>query len=178
MNLFRLLENLLDWAKLQRGLTTLDPVNLSLSEAVESNLDMLAEPARKKEIRISTDVPEDMQVHADERMLNGILRNLLTNAVKFTPQGGEISVEARHLGRQWIETSVRDSGIGISPEMCERLFRIDVSTGRPGTEGEPSSGLGLILCKEYVERNGGKIRVESTPGKGSAFYFTLPVAHA
>jgi PAS domain S-box-containing protein len=174
VNLFRLLENLLDWAKLQRGMISVNPVSISVLSAVESNLDMVRDHARKKNIDVSTDVPEDMQVYADERMVDGILRNLITNAVKFTQPGGKIAVAAKHQDRTHIVISVRDTGIGISRKMCDNLFRLDVSSGRPGTEGEVSTGLGLILCKEFVERNGGTISVKSKPGKGSVFSFTLP----
>lgn len=174
VNLFRLLENLLDWAKLQRGMTTVNPVSLQLSEAVQSNLDMVSEQARKKNIGITMDVPDQMKVYADERMVDGILRNLLTNALKFTGPGGKIAITARPHDRTHVLISFRDTGIGMDREMLEGLFRIDVNTGRTGIEGEASSGLGLILCKEFVERNGGRIWVESKPGEGSEFSFTLP----
>jgi PAS domain S-box-containing protein len=174
LNLFRLLENLLDWARLQRGMVAVRPVHVSMADAVANNLDLVKEPARKKEIGISFDIPENVLVYADERMVDGILRNLLTNAVKFTPRGGTVTVTAKQVMGTRVEVCVKDTGIGMSQKMAGELFRIDVGTGRPGTEGEPSSGLGLILCKEFAERNGGHIRVESEPGRGTAFTVTLP----
>ena len=173
-NLFRLLENLLEWSRLQRGLITANPELFPLMPNVKSSMDSVKDAATKKGIEISTDMPADLVVFADERMLDGILRNLSTNAVKFTLKGGKIIIAANPIPDGDIEISVTDTGIGMTKEMAENIFRLDVNTSRKGTDGEPSTGLGLIICKEFVEKQGGKLWVESEVGKGSTFYFTLP----
>ncbi len=98
----------------------------------------------------------------------------MSNAVKFTPKGGKIKVSAKATNHNNVEISIEDTGIGMSSKMIDDLFRLDVQTNRKGTEGEPSSGLGLILCKDFIEKHGGKIWVESEEGKGSIFLFTIP----
>ena len=111
---------------------------------------------------------------ADLNMLQSTLRNLFTNAIKFTKNGGRVEFKVRPGHNNSIKFSIKDSGIGMSPEMIANLFRIDQNTSRPGTNGEASNGLGLILCKEFVEKHGGKIWVESEVGIGSSFCFTIP----
>jgi signal transduction histidine kinase len=106
-------------------------------------------------------------------MLHSIIRNLASNAVKFTPKGGKVSISAKTEKTGLIEILFQDTGIGMSREIMDNLFRLEVNTGRKGTEGEPSSGLGLLLCKEFIEKNGGDLQVKSEEGKGSFFYFTL-----
>jgi len=175
-NLFHLLENLLEWSRLQRGLTTAHPESFPLMPNVKSSLDSVRDAASKKGIEIRTDIPADLVVFADERMLDSILRNLSTNAVKFTPKGGKVTISAKTISEKSVEISIKDTGIGISKESIDNLFNLDSSTNRKGTDGEPSSGLGLILCKEFVEKNGGTLWVESDEGKGSTFYFTVPKA--
>ena len=113
-------------------------------------------------------------VIADKNMFASIVRNLVSNAVKFTPIGGNIAVSAKSLQGSFVEISIQDTGIGMNEEILEKLFVFNQSTGRSGTEGESSTGLGLVLCKDFVEKNGGKIWVESEEGKGSTFFFTLP----
>ena len=173
-NLNRLLENLLEWSKLQRGLTTAHPKSFLLLPNVKSGLDSVRDSAHKKGIEISTDIPDNLIVYADERMLDGTLRNLLTNAVKFTQKGGKVEIAAKPIPDGWVEISVSDTGIGMSKEMIDRLFQLDSQSNRKGTEKEPSTGLGLIICKEFIEKHGGKLWVESEEGKGSTFYFSLP----
>ncbi|MCX6242048.1 MAG: PAS domain-containing sensor histidine kinase [Bacteroidetes bacterium] len=173
-NLYRLLENLLEWSRLQRGLTTLDTTSFLLLPNVSSSLDLVRESAHKKEIEININIPENLVVYADEKMLDSILRNLSSNAIKFTPKGGRITITAKDSHEGWIEISMKDTGIGMTKEMIDTLFKMDVNTNRKGTEGEPSTGLGLILCKEFVEKQGGRLWVESEVEKGSTFYFTLP----
>ena len=126
-------------------------------------------------IRIACNIPEDLRVSADAQMFKSLISNLVFNAVKYTPKGGSISIEAKPIPDGWVEISIKDSGIGMNKSIIDNLFRLDIQTNRRGTEGEPSSGLGLILCKDFVEKHGGKIWVESEEGKGSTFYFTLPV---
>lgn len=106
-------------------------------------------------------------------MFDGILRNLVSNAIKFTVEGGRVNVEALISSSNEVEIKVKDSGIGMSPELKNKLFHISEKTNRQGTAGEPSTGLGLLLCREFVEKHDGKIWVESEVGKGSSFSFTL-----
>ena len=132
------------------------------------------ETATKKGVDIGFNVPEDMFVFADENMLKSTIRNLATNAVKFTEKGGRIILTAKSVYGNFVEISFKDTGIGMNKDILDKLFRLDAHISRPGTEGEPSSGLGLILCKDFIDKQGGKIWVESEPGKGSVFYFTIP----
>jgi signal transduction histidine kinase len=131
--------------------------------------------ANKKGIMVDIEIPGEITVFADENMLGSIVRNLTTNAVKYTEKGGNVSIAAKTVSGNSVEISVRDTGIGMSSTMVEDLFRLDVQTNRKGTDGEPSTGLGLLLCKDFIEKHGGKIWVESEEGKGSTFRFTLPV---
>ena len=171
--LYALLGNLLDWSRLQQGLIPYNPEPIILLPKVLAETALVIESANKKEIEINYEIPEDITVFADENMLGGILRNLTSNAVKFTLKGGKVIISAKSLDHT-VECSVRDTGIGMNQEMKENLFNIDMDTSRNGTEKEPSTGLGLILCKEFVGKHGGKLWVESEEGKGSTFYFTLP----
>lgn len=173
-NLYRLLENLLEWSRMQRGLIIVKPSSLLLKPAVSASLELVTESANNKKIEVSMNIDEDLVVLTDEKMLDGILRNLCTNAVKFTPQGGRIEVSAKSLDDGFIEISVKDTGIGMPQYMIDSLFKMDANTSRKGTDGEPSTGLGLILCKEFVEKQGGRLWVESEEEKGSTFCFTVP----
>lgn len=173
-NLSQLLENLLEWAQMQKGSISYTPKELSLSVTVSENIEQINQRALQKGITIRSEVPENQKVLADERMINTILRNLLSNAVKFTRKDGKITVKSKTISNDMIEISVHDSGVGISDNNVEKLFKIDEKVSIKGTEGEPSTGLGLLLCKEFVEKHGGKIWVESELGKGSTFSFSLP----
>ncbi len=173
-NLFRLLENLLEWSRLQRDITPFEPESFLLMCMMTESMRPVMDSANKKEIEISYEIPGDLEVFADENMLASTLRNLTSNAVKYTPKGGKVTITAKLVPGHSVEISVRDTGIGMTPEMVDDLFRLDVQTNRKGTDGEPSSGLGLLLCKDFVEKHGGKIWVESEEGKGSTFCFTLP----
>jgi len=172
--LFNLLENLLEWSLLQRGLMRFNPESFILLNGVVPAIELVREAADKKGIKIGHDVPKDLRVTADVKMFDGVMRNLVFNAVKFTPRGGNVIIAATEVPGHSVEISVMDTGIGMSPQMVDDLFRLDVQTNRQGTEGEPSSGLGLILCKDFVEKHGGKIWVKSEEGKGSIFYFNIP----
>lgn len=173
-NLFRLLENLLHWARFEQGLMSFEPKVVDLLSVVNESMGMTMELARKKEIEIECFVPDSIKVIADLNMLQTIIRNLISNAVKFTRRGGLITIAARNAGKQSVEITIQDTGIGMSESMLENLFLVDVKTNRKGTEGELSTGLGLILCKEFVEKHGGEIRVQSKEGAGSVFYVTFP----
>ena len=174
-NLFRLLENLLQWARMQQGLTTLYLEVLPLFTTASDSVEMILDSAKVKEISITYDIDKDLKIFADKNSFQTIMRNLVSNAIKFTNKGGNISISAIPNAEGLIQISIKDTGIGISPEMVGDLFRIDVKTGRRGTDGESSTGLGLLLCKEFVEKHGGKIWVESEEGKGSNFCFTMPI---
>ncbi|MBV5349220.1 PAS domain S-box protein [bacterium] len=175
LNLYGLLNNLLEWSQIQKGSIYFDPISIRLRSTVDENLTMALETAKSKGIELVCDIPENIKVFADIHFLQTILRNLLSNAMKFTPPGGEISLSAKSGDNNNIVISIHDTGIGMNQKMLDNLFRIDVKTTRMGINGEASSGLGLLLCKEFVVKQGGKIWVESEVGQGSTFYFTLPV---
>ncbi|MEI7811039.1 MAG: HAMP domain-containing sensor histidine kinase [Ignavibacteria bacterium] len=170
--LFKLLNNLLEWARMQRGMVSFNPQEIVLAEIVFHNISLIVKRGKQKGIEI---IPENHIVFADEAMLDSILRNLLSNAVKFTECGGKVIVKARESeDNKMVEISVADNGIGMPENLFSKLFKIDEKVGREGTDGESSTGLGLLLCKEFVEKHGGNIWVESLDRKGSTFYFTLP----
>jgi len=173
-NLYHLLENLLEWSQIQQGAFPFNPEAIQLGIVVRSSIDMIYETAKSKDIEIATDIADGLLVFVDINMVQTVIRNLVFNAVKFTPKGGKVTLLAKVATGNNIEISIQDNGIGMGRNIIENLFRIDVHTNRKGTEGEPSTGLGLLLCKEFTEKNGGKIRVESEVGIGSTFYFTLP----
>jgi len=173
-SLYRLLENLLNWARVQQGSIPFKPEHIRLLSILNESLELIKESATNKEIEIIYDIPAQLFVFGDNNVLQMILRNHISNAIKFTPRGGKIMVFAKSTEDNGVEISVKDSGIGMSPAMLESLFRLDAHNNRTGTDGEPSTGLGLVLCKEYIEKHGGQIRVESEVGKGSTFTFTIP----
>jgi len=171
---FELLENLLLWSRTQSGRLEFQPEVIDLQNKVEENIRLLEMQAQKKNIQLFSTINHHPGIVADNNMLDTILRNLLTNAIKFTPHGGRISVSDTHKGDH-IAISITDTGIGIAAENLENIFKIDNKTSTLGTDREKGSGIGLILCKEFIEKHGGNIRVESEPGKGSRFTFTLPL---
>ncbi|HET6556638.1 MAG TPA: CHASE domain-containing protein [Prolixibacteraceae bacterium] len=173
-NLYRLLENLLQWSQIQNDTIAFNPEAVALRRSVDESIEISREAANLKDIEMVAIVPAHLQVMADPNMLHTIVRNLLSNAIKFTHRGGKVSVVASTTGNDTVQISVKDTGIGISPTMIGNLFRLDVKTNRQGTEGESTSGLGLVLCKEFIEKHGGRIWVDSVVGEGSTFHFTLP----
>lgn len=175
-NTFNLLENLLEWSQMDRGVTDFKIQKLDLAYIVLDCIHILSESARKKTIELIVDVPNGEEVHADKNMLQTVIRNLLSNAIKFTPKGGNVTISAKVTEGNKTVISVKDTGIGMTDEISKNLFRINANTKRPGTEGELSTGLGLLLCKEFVEKQGGEIGAESIPGQGSVFSFTVPFA--
>ena len=174
-NLFSLLGNLLEWSRMQRGLMGVLPSSFLLMPKISESMLLVKDAADTKEILISYAVPEDLKVFTDGNMLGGILRNLVTNAVKFTSKGGIILISAKSIPGNLVEISVRDTGIGMSKGLIDDLFRLDVNTCRKGTDGEYSTGLGLMICKDFIEKNGGEFFIESEEGKGSDFKFTIPM---
>lgn len=174
-NLENLLENLLEWSSMEQGLIPFTPIKNNLHQITEECISILQAAAAKKEIQIQDKLADDTIVFADNYMLHAIIRNILSNAVKFTPKGGIISIQSKKDSKNTI-LSITDSGIGMNAKMIENIFKLDVKTNRKGTENELSSGLGLILCKEFVEKHGGKIWVESEENKGTTFYCSFPFA--
>ena len=173
LNYYRLLENLLDWVRIQRKVFDFHPVDFRLKSLLDECVEIVEESADKKEIKIVVVADENLVLHADKIILSTIVRNLLYNAIKFTPRGGMITIAVKTDQEGNPAISVADSGIGMTPEIIENLFEKDADTGRTGTEGEPSTGLGLLLCKDLVEMHNGIIHVESEVGKGSIFTFTI-----
>jgi signal transduction histidine kinase len=173
-NLFGLLENLLEWSSLQRGVIGFKPVKFALKPRLTEILHLVIESANGKGIKIEINMPDEIQVFADMKMFESTIRNLVSNAIKFSFKGGTVTLTARSLVDGTLEFSVQDTGIGMSQEILDELFQLHFDTNRVGTDGEPSSGLGLILCKDFIEKHGGQIWVESEESKGSRFCFTIP----
>ena len=173
-NLFSLLNNLLEWAQMQKGSMSFQPKEHSLSDLIAGNVQSLKCRSNQKEVAIINKVVGFYQVYVDEEMINSVLLNLLSNAVKFTRRGGTVTIAVKKTENQMVEISVIDTGVGIQKSLISKLFKIGEKTGKKGTDGELSTGLGLLLCKEFIEKNGGRIWVESEEGVGSTFYFTLP----
>ena len=172
-NIYSLLENLLEWSRLRRGGMDFVPVKLNLKKIIGESIAVLSESASKKGIEIEATIPDKLEILADNHMFESVIRNLISNAIKFTTQGGKVKVTAHSKEDHSTEIKISDSGIGISPGLISRLFQINEKTSRPGTDGEPSTGLGLLLCKEFIEKHGGKIWVESEVGLGSTFSFSI-----
>lgn len=172
-NTFNLLENLLQWSLLQTGRTILRAKNGNIADLINENIELLRGNAIQKKIELKWVNPMDCFAYFDQNMITTVIRNLITNAIKFTPENGRILVEVETLHDSY-RVSVRDNGVGISPDDLAKLFRIDTNPSTIGTLQERGTGLGLILCKEFVEKNGGEIAVDSELGKGSTFYFTVP----
>ena len=172
-NIYSLLENLLEWSRLRRGVMDFIPEKINLKKKIEECVAVLSESARKKGIEILISIPEVIDVLADSLMFDTVIRNLISNAIKFTPVGGKVTLTAGYIEDHIVEIKISDSGIGMTPELKDKLFLLNEKTSRKGTEGEPSTGLGLLLCKEFIEKHNGKIRVESEVGKGSTFSFTI-----
>jgi two-component system sensor histidine kinase/response regulator len=172
---YNLLHNLLDWSRSQSSQIAFKPATLSLIEIVADNIELLSSNAKAKNITLFSTISSNLTVFADKNMLDTVIRNLLSNAIKFTPINGKVEIALENNNTETeIEVSISDTGVGINPQDIEKLFRIDISHTTIGTGAEKGTGLGLILCKEFVEKNGGTIRVESEIGKGSRFYICLP----
>ncbi len=172
-NLYKLLENLLEWSRIQRGVTQFNPEYVELDFLVKQNFEIVKEFANQKEIALERNIPDKCEVFCDVPMINTVLRNLISNSIKFTPRKGTVTISATQNDTETI-ISISDTGIGMNQELMSKLFKIDEKVSRNGTEGEQSTGLGLLLCKEFVEKHNGKIWVESEEGKGSSFIFSLP----
>jgi len=170
---FNLLENLLNWARAEQGSITFIPRKLRLIDVCNDILETLSITAKKKSIFLNCRVEDNLNVFADGEMLKTIIRNLVSNAIKFTNKGGAVSIIADQ-SKENVTIRVSDNGIGIPGNDLPKLFDISEKISTAGTSGETGTGLGLLLCKEFVEKHGGKIWAESEEGKGSEFIFRLP----
>jgi len=170
-----LLENLLLWAKSQRGEMSFNPENLSLNTIINRNLQLFRSIADFKEITLHVELGNNYEVFADKNMLLSVVRNLISNAIKYTPKGGSIYITTEEESG-FYKTSVRDTGIGFNKATAQKILNSKSFYSTAGTANEVGSGLGLLLSKEFVERNGGHLWAESSPNNGATFYFTIPVS--
>ena len=170
---FALLENLLQWSRVQTGNIEFAPSRYSLDEHINRLIDLYQVTALGKKIEVKAYIEKDLKIYADQNMVETILRNLLSNAIKFTPRGGKITIIAKNMSKM-VEVKVADSGVGIDKSTQSKLFKLGENISTQGTEQEQGTGLGLILCKEFVETNGGKLSLKSVKNKGTIFRFTLP----
>ena len=175
-HLLDLLENLLTWSRSQRGRIKYDPVRFNLSTLIQENINLHKLLAEKKGIMLLSHENDTVYAYGDRDMINSVVRNLMTNAVKFTDRDKRVEVRI-NAKESDLEVSIMDEGIGIPEESMGKLFRIDEKYKSTGTAGEKGTGLGLIICREFVEKNGGEITLQSKPGEGSTFSFTIPIAN-
>lgn len=173
-NIYKLLENLLEWSQMQTGMILFRPQNLELNALIQENIELSKNAALNKSINLVFQAEDTIEAEADKNMIGTILRNLLSNAIKFTDKNGEVVIKLVKR-KQKVEISISDNGIGVPDAIKERLFKINRKVMQKGTQNETGSGLGLLLCNEFVNIHRGKIWVESEPGKGSTFKFTLPL---
>ena len=173
-SLYKLLENLLHWSRLQTGGIKCNPEGIDLLAAVEQCLATLHSSYTIKKIHIVNTIDSGIMLSVDSDMIELILRNLISNAIKFSDKGGEIQIDSKSID-DFVEIAISDTGTGIKAEDIPTLFKIDTRHSMPGTSGEKGTGLGLILCQEFIELNKGKLWVESQIGQGSVFKFTLPL---
>ena len=171
--LLTMLENLLQWSRSQTGSIEHNPKTLHLNQVLEDNVNLFKDTAKSKDIRLLLETENNLWVKADKNMLDFILRNLISNAIKFTRQGGEVRLTT-HTNTDFTQVTVKDNGVGISSDDLKKLFQPDVHFSTPGTGKEKGTGFGLLLCKDFVEKNGGQITIESIPGKGTSLQFTVP----
>ncbi len=173
--LYHLLENLLEWSILERGIVPPKQESLNLLHEFETNLELIQFKAQEKQIEIHRHISPDVIVEVSGKSFGSLIRNLLFNAIKFTPKKGIITISAKPFDPYFIEISINDTGIGMDQETINNLFRLELPNSKKGTDGEPGSGLGLLICREFIKKINGKIWVESELGKGSTFHFTLPI---
>ncbi len=167
-NLYKLLENLLEWSRIQIGRIHHEPQEFVISEIIRDVLKVMAGKASQKNITLISEIKENTKVFADKNMVYSVLQNLISNAIKFTDINGEIKIRQKEIDDK-LEISISDNGVGMSKTQFSKIFKIDEIISTPGTNDEKGTGLGLILCKEFIEKNGGEIQVESEEGKGTEF---------
>lgn len=180
MKTYKLLENLLTWAQSQTGKIKFKTEIINISGLITETISLLEEPTWNKEIKLISNAEKDLSINADKNMIDTVIRNLVSNAIKFTPKGGVIIVKSQTItdenNQKFAEISVKDNGVGISSEIQFKLFKITENITTRGTEEETGTGLGLILCKEFIDRHHGSIWVESDVDKGSKFVFRIPLS--
>lgn len=171
----KVLQNLLKWStdQMKEGSKNAKPASFILNETIEQNINLLQETAKRKKINIFNHIKEPVEVFADETQISVIIRNLLSNAIKFTSEGGEVSIQVRFVVNK-VFVMVKDNGVGMSQEIQSNLFKHHINNSKRGTNDEKGIGLGLHLCKEFIERNQGELFIESQLGKGSTFSFSIP----
>lgn len=172
---YKLLSDLLEWSRTQTSQIQFTPSENKVEDSIAENISLLENNSKEKSISIQAEIQDDLNVFADPNMLNTVVRNLLSNAIKFTKPDGNILISARKKD-SFAEIRIKDDGIGMNDKTKSRLFKVDENVSRRGTNNEAGTGLGLIICKEFVEKNQGNIWVESEEGKGSSFYFTIPLS--
>ena len=186
---YALLENLLEWSRIQSGKMPFNPTQFSIHDEIDSVISVLDNNATRKEIKLINEVDPELIVEADRNMIHSVIQNLITNSIKFSNLKGRVvlrsrvpktntksKISAEPGDRQWLEISVSDNGIGIPEEILPRLFKLNGQYSQSGTANEPGTGLGLVLCHEMVEKNGGHIWAESIAGQGATFIFTIPLS--
>lgn len=174
----KLLQNLLDWSRVKLGKLNLNKTEFDFFEIVYNTIYILGKLADAKKIAIFNKIEPNTIINADQYMISTVVRNLISNAIKYTNEGGTISVYANYFqvgDIKYLKVTIEDTGVGIEPSKLNELFSIESKTTTPGTHNETGTGLGLILCKEFIEKHGGIIWAESTVGEGSRFYFSIPV---
>lgn len=169
-----LLMNLMSWSRAQTGKMNYQPEKLLVSDVVDQSIVLVKHAAEEKSIALTTEIAEGATIYADKEMIGVVLRNLISNAIKFTNAGGSVKVSAE-TNAQAVTIRVIDDGVGMNEEMVNKLFRIDTKTSRTGTNNEVGTGLGLLLCKEFIDMQGGTIHVASEENKGTTISFTIPV---
>jgi len=172
---FGLLENLLEWARLQMDQIASEPLIIRMAAIAQRTVDVLGPVGDDKGVAVSSDIGDDITAFADEHMIDTVIRNLTSNAIKFTAAPGTVTIAGENTGDQ-CQISITDSGVGMTPGQIDTLFSIGDANSTKGTGGEGGTGLGLLLCKDLLEKNNGSIEVTSTPGEGSTFTITLPVS--
>lgn len=175
-NIYELLRNLLNWARLQLGAVDIKKERINLKNLVNNNIAIFYSNVRDKNITILNRVTEEMIIFADLESINTVFRNLLNNAIKFTPNGGKITIDSFQ-NKNVMEIAVKDTGVGMNQITIDNLFKMEVIKSTPGTNSEKGTGLGLLLCKELIEKNSGVISVESELGKGSTFKIKFPISN-
>ena len=171
---YNLLENLLQWARTQTDRIKYNPVQLDLSELIDQNIELTTASAENKKISVISQIECKTGAFADKNMINLVIRNLISNALKFTAESGVVTLTCYEKNKNEVAVSVSDTGVGISEDNIQKLFRIDEYFSTSGTAGEGGTGLGLIICKEFIEKNKGQIIIESELDVGTTFTFTLP----
>ena len=172
--IYDLLENLLEWSRIQTGSMKYNPANINLCEFVNELMGVFSSLVSQKKIGLNINCDPGIKVFADENMLSTVFRNLTSNAIKFTNETGSVFINAKEFDDKFVEVSVKDTGVGIPLDAQEKLFKIDEHLSTKGTNNEEGTGLGLILCKDLITKNGGEINMESEEGKGTTFKFTIP----